>query len=140
MATATEPAQARDLKPGSDRNFGFVFAAVFALIGCWPLVHGQAPRWLILGLAAALAVAAAAVPSILRPLNLVWFRFGLLLHRVVSPLVMGLVFLLCVTPIAWLMRLLGKDQLGLHRNSAAKSYWIMREPPGPSPTSLKNQF
>jgi hypothetical protein len=135
-----EPIQARDLKPGSDRNFGFVFAAVFALISCWPLIHGEAPRWIGLGFAAAFGVAAVARPSLLRPLNLAWFRFGLLLHRVVSPLVMGLVFFLCITPMAWLMRLRGKDPLGLARGSEAKSYWIVREPPGPSPTSLRNQF
>ena len=137
MPTATEP---NHLRPGSERNFGLVFSGFFALMGCWPLIRGEAPKWIPLGIAAGFAIAAFATPSVLRPFNLIWFHFGLLLHRVMSPLVMGLVFFLCVTPIGWLTRCLGKDPMALRPDREAKSYWVIRDPPGLSPASLKKQF
>ena len=67
-------------------------------------------------------------------------EFGLLLHRVTNPLLMGLVFFLAVTPTAFIMRLMGKDPLRLRIDRSAKSYWIDREPPGPEPDTMRNQF
>jgi len=139
LATVLEPSIVRGPAPeSSDRSFGFVFAVVFAIIGCWPLIHGAAPRWWALGLAAAFAALALARPQLLHPLNRAWLAFGLLLHRVVSPLVMGMVFFTVVTPTGWIMRLRGKDVLSLKRRPDLDSYWITR---GPSQTeSMKNQF
>ncbi|MDP6390627.1 MAG: SxtJ family membrane protein [Alphaproteobacteria bacterium] len=128
------------VETSSDRSFGLVFAAVFAVIGLWPLVDGGAPRWWAIGVAAAVAAAAALRPAVLAPLNRLWTRFGLLLHRIVNPLVMGLLFFLVVTPTGLLMRLFGKDLLRLRRDAAAASYWIERDPPGPAPDTMKNQF
>jgi hypothetical protein len=85
-------------------------------------------------------VVAVEVPWVLRPLNYVWFRFGLLLHRVVSPLVMGAVFFLCVLPIGILMRVARKDLLSLRRDATRDSYWIVRDPYGPDPETMKRQF
>jgi predicted membrane metal-binding protein len=131
---------ATDVKVGSERAFGLVFAAVFVIVGLFPLLGDGGVRFWALGVALAFAVIAFAMPRLLRPLNLVWFRFGLLLHAVVSPLVLGLLFFVTVTPTGLIMRLLGKDLLNLRRDEAAESYWIVREPRGPAPESMKNQF
>ena len=110
MATALDPKGAADaIRPGSERTFGLVFAAVFVLVGAWPLIGAAQPRWWAFAVAAAFAIAALAAPALLRPLNWAWHQFGLMLHRVVSPLVMGAIFFLCVTPVALIMRLLGEN-------------------------------
>src|SRR5262245_34581576 len=116
MATVLEPSIDRGPTPeSSDRGFGLVFATVFALVGAWPLIHWQAPRWWALLIAAGFAVVALVQPRILHPLNRLWLALGRLLHRIVSPLVMGAVFFLVVTPTGWIMRLAGKDVLSLKR-------------------------
>lgn len=125
---------------GSERSFGLVFAAVFAIVALWPLKDGGQIRLWAAGLAAVFVVAALVRPAVLRPVNLVWFKFGLLLHKVVTPLVMGLLFFATVTPVGLLMRATGKDPMRLRRDPAAASYWIRRDPPGPPPDSMKNQF
>jgi hypothetical protein len=132
--------ESETVNAASDRSVGLVFAAVFTLIGAWPLLRWEAPRWSLLAIAAGFALVAVFAPRLLRPLNRVWFRIGLLLHRIVSPLVMGAVFFLCVTPIALIMRLRGKDLLALRREPARASYWILRDPPGPAPDSMEHQF
>jgi hypothetical protein len=124
----------------SDRSFGFVFAVVFVVIALWPLWHGAALRWWSLGVAAALVVVSVAVPRILAVPNRLWLKFGLLLGRIVSPIALGILFYLVFMPIGMLMRLLGKDPLKLKRDAAATTYWVDREPPGPPPTSMTNQF
>lgn len=141
MSNATDPRLPEgDERPGSDRSFGYVFAAVFGVISFWPLIHGHGPRWMALGIGAAFGVAAVVLPGVLRPLNYVWFRFGLILHRIVSPLVMTAVFFLCILPIGVLMRAAGKDLLSLKRDAARDSYWIVRSPYGPDPETMKRQF
>jgi hypothetical protein len=125
----------------SDRAFGFVFAGFFALLTLLKLWRGWSEwGWVFLGLAAAFATAALIAPAVLAPLNRLWLRLGLLLHKVVTPLVMGLLFYGVVTPMGVLMRLLGKDLLRLKRDPGAASYWIERQPPGPAPNTMKNQF
>jgi hypothetical protein len=128
-----------DVKLGSDRSFGFVIAGVLALIAAIRLWHGENATYFLIGMLA-LAVPAAVWPRALRPLNLLWYRFGLLLHAVMTPLIMGLMFFTVITPIGWLMRILGKRPLALEFDPAARSYWIHRNPPGPAPDSLTNQF
>jgi len=123
----------------SDRSFGCVFAVFFLVIGLWPFLFGGQPRWWSLGLAVAFGAVSLIRPGLLAPLNRLWLEFGLLLHRIVSPLVMGLLFFLVITPIALIMRLAGKDPLHLKYDAAARSYWIPRRPPGPSPETIKYQ-
>src|ERR1700692_1669060 len=132
--------QADENKPGSDRNFGLVMAGAAAVLGSLPLLRGAPPEWCLLAVAIAFALLGLAAPRALFPLNYVWFRFGLLLHRVISPVVIGAVFFLCVTPIGLIMRLLGKDVLSLRRRADLPSYWIVRDPPGPTPGSMTDQF
>lgn len=124
----------------SDRSFGFVFAIFFLVVGLLPLLHGQAVRGWAVTLAAVFGGTALTVPVILAPLNRLWTRLGLLLHRVVSPLALGILFFGVVMPTGLLMRLFGKDPLRLRLDKNASSYWIVREPSGPAPESLKNQF
>ncbi|HEY7666149.1 MAG TPA: SxtJ family membrane protein [Xanthobacteraceae bacterium] len=129
-----------EIKPSSDRSFGLLVAAFFLVVGCWPLVRGQPIRWWALALAVAFAALALLWTAPLSPLNKAWLKLGALLYRIVSPIVMAMLFYLTVTPIALLMRLLGKDPLRLRRDPDAASYWIERTPPGPSAESMKNQF
>lgn len=125
-------------KAGSDRNFGFVFAGVFLIAGLWPLVHAAAPRLWALGLAVLFAGVSLARPALLRPLNLLWFRFGLLLGRIVAPVVMGVLFFVAVTPVALIFRLQKKDPLHCRRDPAVRSYWVERDDTVGS--SMRNQF
>lgn len=127
-------------KAGSERGFGIVFAVVFAVIGFWPLLDGGAARIWALVTAALFLAAGLLAPGVLKPLNRLWFRFGMVLGRVVNPLVMGLLFYGTITPTALVMRLAGKDPLRLKFEPDAESYWIERDPAGPAPDTMRNQF
>jgi hypothetical protein len=93
-----------------------------------------------LAVAAAFAAVAVLAPAWLAPMNRLWFRFGMLLHHVVNPIVMGVLFFAVILPIALLMRAFGKDPLRLKHDAQASTYWIAREPPGPAPGSMRKQF
>jgi Saxitoxin biosynthesis operon protein SxtJ len=129
-----------DIKASSDRSFGLVIATFFLIVAFWPLIHAEPIRWWALGVAAVFAILALLWTAALAPLNKLWTKLGVLLYRVVSPIVLGLLFFVTVTPMALLMRILGKDPLRLRRDPNAASYWIHRTPPGPAPDSMKNQF
>ena len=125
---------------GSDRNFGLTFAVILGVVALWPLWYGDMIR-LWAGIPAALFLLAALIfPRLLSPLKMLWMRFGLLLHAIITPLVMGLIFYLAVTPTGLILRAMGKDPLRLKRDPDAKSYWILRDPPGPPPGSIRKQF
>ena len=126
--------------PPTERSFGIVFAALFLVVGLWPMLAGEMPRWWAMAIAGAFLFAGLALPRILRPLNSVWLRFGLLLHRITSPIILAMLFYLTVLPTGLVMRILGKDLLRLRFDRNARSYWIERSPPGPEPESLRNQF
>lgn len=128
------------VKQSSDRATGLVFAAVFAIIALWPLWSGGSIRGWALIVAAAFAVVALAIPRALGPLSRAWQGLGKAIHKVVNPVVMGLLFYLTVTPTGLLMRLFGKDPLRLRFDPEAKSYWIERRPPGPAPETMHQQF
>src|SRR5262249_45291617 len=128
------------VRGAADRQFGFVFTAFFAFIGLWPIVHGRPLRWWSLLVAAGFLTAALTAPRLLAPLNRVWLWIGLLLHRCVSPVVLGLVYFTTVTPIGLLLRSVGKDPLRLRFDRAAESYWIDRRPPGPAGHTMSKQF
>ncbi len=125
-----------DFKISSNRSFGIVFFIVFLLITLYPLTYnGEIRIWsaiislifLVLGLLNS---------KILTPLNKLWFKFGIFLGKIISPVIMGIIFFLVVTPIGLIMRLLGKDVLNLKYNKS-KSYWIEKK--GPK-SKMKNQF
>jgi hypothetical protein len=129
-----------NVAPGSDRGFGLVLATFFALIGALKLWRGHAVGgvWCAAGLV--FFVLAVARPKVLAPLNHLWLKLGLLLYKVVNPLVMALMFYLTILPIGLLMRLFRKDPLSLKRDPRASSYWIERRPPGPAPDTMRKQF
>jgi len=125
---------------GSDRSFGFVMAGAFAVVTALNGWHaGRIWPWTA-SIAAAFLVVALLKPSVLNPLNRLWLKFGLLLHRIVNPVIMALLFYGTVLPTGLVMRAIGKDLLRLKRQPDAASYWIVRAPPGPSPESMKDQF
>jgi len=110
------------------------------LLGALSLYSG-AERWHYwFPLAGVFAVLAYAAPRLLAPLNRLWAKVGLLLHMVISPVILGILFYVCVTPIGMLMRMSGRDPLRRKFEPAAKTYWITREPPGPAPETFNNQF
>jgi hypothetical protein len=124
----------------SDRAFGIVFAVVFLIIGVLPLASGGAVRTWSIAVGAIFMAIALLRPPLLAPLNRLWTRFGLLLHGIVSPVVLGFMFFAVITPMGLARRALGKDPLRLRFDRKASSYWVDREPPGPLPETLRNQF
>ena len=128
------------VKVSSDRTFGFVFTVFLAVIGIVPAIRGHDPRWWALGLGALFLVAAAVRPQVLHPLNLLWAKLAILLHHIVSPVAMALIFFLAFTPTGAILRMFGKDLLRLRRDPEANSYWIPRDPPGPKPDTMIQQF
>ena len=125
-----------DIKLSSNRSFGIVFFVVFLLIGIYPIFYdGNIRVWSII-IASIFLILGLLNSNFLLPLNKLWFKFGLLLGRIISPIVMGIVFFMVVTPTSFLMKLIGKDLLNLKYNNN-KSYWI--EKTGPK-SKMKNQF
>ena len=125
-----------DLKISSNRSFGIVFFIVFILIAFYPLINQEEIRiWSVL-ISLLFLILGIINSKILTPLNKVWFKFGIFLGKIISPIVMGLIFFLVVTPIAFLMRILNKDLLNL-KFSKNNSYWIEKIEPK---SKMKNQF
>ena len=125
-----------DIKKSSNRSFGIVFFVVFLLIALYPLTYdGEIRLWSLI-ISVIFLILGLLDSKILAPLNKIWFKFGILLGKIVSPLIMGIIFFLVVTPIGLIMRLLGKDVLNLKYNKN-KSYWIEKN--GPK-SKMKNQF
>ena len=125
-----------EIKIGSNKSFGIVFFIVFLLIAIYPLINNGELRIWSLVVAIIFLILGLINSKVLTPLNKLWFKFGLLLGKVVSPLIMGIIFFLVVTPTALIMRIIGKDLLNLKFNNK-KSYWI--EKTGPK-SKMKNQF
>ena len=120
----------------SNRNFGIVFTIVFLIISFWPLLNGEDIRYWTLIISIIFFILALFNSKILTPLNKIWMKFGLLLGKIISPIVMGVIFFLVVTPIGILMKIIKMDILNLKYNKN-KSYWI--EKTGPK-SKMKNQF
>ena len=125
-----------DIKVGSNRSFGIVFFVVFLLVSLYSLINGENVRFWSLAISFIFLVLGILNSNLLSPLNKIWFKFGILLGRIISPIVMGIIFFLVVTPIAFIMRLLGKDLLNL-KYSDNQSYWIEKTNPK---SKMKNQF
>jgi hypothetical protein len=124
----------------SNRSFGLVFVVFFTIVaGISAWRHGWMWPWAA-GLAVAFLAVSFTVPDLLTPLNRAWTKLGLLLGRIVAPIVLGLLFFLSVVPIGLIMRVRGKDLLRLKFDRSARSYWIERTPPGPPPETMRKQF
>jgi len=140
MQTHEDLSRAQTVKTSSDRFFGLTFFVVFLIIALLPLLSRGAVRPVVLGIALAFLAVSLAAPAWLAPLNRLWLKIGELLHRITSPIILGVMFFGVITPIGFLMRLAGKDLLRMKFDPHCTSYWIRREPPGPEKTSLKRQF
>ena len=125
-----------DVKISSNKNFGIVFFIVFLLIGIYPFLNGNDFRIWSLLISLVFLILGLINSKILTPLNKLWFKFGLFLGKIVSPLVMGFIFFIVVTPTGIIMRLMRKDLLNLKYNHK-KTYWINKT--GPK-SKMKNQF
>ena len=125
-----------NIKLPSNRSFGIVFFVVFLLIGLYPLLNSEEARLWSLIISLIFILLGLLNSKILTPLNKIWFKFGIFLGKIISPLIMGIIFFLVVTPIGLIMRLLGKDLLNLKYNEN-KSYWIEKNDPK---SKMKNQF
>ena len=124
------------IKKSSNKSFGIVFFIVFMLIGLWPILNNETYRFWAIIVAFVFFILGLTNSKLLTPLNILWFKFGLLLGKIVSPLVMGIIFFFVVTPIAILMRIFKKDLLKLKYNSKS-SYWIEKNE---AKSKMKNQF
>ena len=126
-----------DVKISSNRSFGLVFFVVFLIIAFYPLLNDKSINTWSLIVSLIFLTLGLINSKLLNPLNKVWFKFGLFLGKIISPIIMGLIFFLVVTPIGLLMRFFGKDVLNLKLNKKKSSYWI--EKGGPK-SKMKNQF
>ncbi len=140
MSTHEDFTRKQEHKGPSDRSFGRVFVVFFAFVGFGPLIWGRPLRPWALGLSAATALITTLRPAILHPLNRAWMAFGLFLSRITNPIITALLFYLVFTPVGFLLRIAGKDLLRLRREPPTASYWIEREPPGPKPETMAQQF
>jgi len=132
-----------EIESSSDRSFGLTVGGILALIEAYRLWSSGMIDTLgivLLCVAGPLLVLGLIYPPILAPLNKAWTKLGLVMFKVVNPIVMFAVYVITIVPIGLLLRLSGKDPLRMKLEPEAKSYWIERDPAGPSPESMKNQF
>jgi hypothetical protein len=125
-----------NIKIGSNRSFGIVFFVVFILIGFYPLLNDGNLNIISILIGIIFLILGILNSKFLTPLNKIWFKFGIFLGQIISPIVMGIIFFLVVTPIAFIMRVLGKDVLKLKKKTD-NSYWIKKTD---LKSKMKNQF
>ena len=120
----------------TNRNFGIVFFIVFLLIGLWPILNNENLRFWSLIISIIFLILGIFNSKLLTPLNKVWMKFGLILGTIISPIIMGIIFFLVVTPTGILLRLFGKDILKLKKNKS-DSYWTIKDNKN---NDMRNQF
>jgi hypothetical protein len=123
-----------------DRHFGLVFTVLFAALAVLSYFRGGHAFLWLLPLSALIGLVAIIIPRWLRPLNRLWMKLAALLHAIVSPVVLAVLYFLILTPFGFVRRLAGRDTMRRRFDPQIDSYWISREPPGPPPESLRNQF
>ena len=126
----------KDIKIGSNKSFGIVFAVVFSFIALWPLLKGNEIRLWSLIISIIFLTLGLLNSKILTPLNKLWFKLGILLGNFIAPIIMGIIFFFVVTPTGIIMKLLRKDLIKLKKNND-ESYWIEKKD---IKSSMKNQF
>ena len=126
----------KKIKVSSNKSFGIVFSIFFLLISIYPLLNNDPIYYWSIFVSFIFLVLGLMNSKILSPLNLLWFKFGILLGKIVSPVVMGIIFFLVVTPISIILKIFGKDVLNLKFNNN-KTYWIVKD--GPK-SNMKKQF
>lgn len=121
---------------GSNRSFGIVFFLVFLVIGVFPIKSGGSINYLLVCISIIFLFLGIVNSKLLTPLNKIWFKFGIILGHVLSPVIMGLIFFMVVTPTAFVLKVFRKDVLNL-KNNNKKTYWIIKSEVS---SSLRNQF
>jgi hypothetical protein len=129
-----------EVKVGSERTFGLLLAVVFAVFALLPLLRGGGFRLIPAILAIALAALALAAPQLLAPLNRLWFRLGMLMGAVVTPVVMTVIFVIAVVPTAVIRRLAGHDDLRLTGDPSASTYWVTHDDDGDPRQTMSRQY
>ena len=129
-------------KMPSERSFGLVGSGFFLMLSIAPLLkHVHKPiRFWAIGVSVIFLGMAFFWQKPLKPFNRLWYKLGLVMFKVINPFIMAILFFCTVTPIGILMRLFGKDPMRLRGDMSSGSYWILRNPPGPPPDTMKNQF
>jgi predicted membrane protein len=130
----------KDPQTSSDRSFGIVFCLFFLLVALQPIISGLSIRLWAMGVSLAFVAISIFAPAILAPLNRIWTKIGLLMHAFISPITLGVLFFVVITPIGFCVRLFGKDSLRLKMDKDVSTYWVVRTPSGVTPESFKNQF
>jgi len=126
-----------DIKIGSNRSFGIIFFVIFLLVSLYPLINDESIRYWSLIISMIFLVLGLFNSNLLSPLNKIWFRFGILLGKLISPFIMGVIFFLVVTPIGLIMKIIKKDLLNLKLRKDKETYWIEKTEPK---SKMKNQF
>ena len=119
----------------SVKSFGILFFIVFLLISFWPLINLQSIRIWPLPIALIFLILGLLKSKILIPLNNAWIKLGEILGLIIAPLVMCMIYFIIVTPIGLLMKIIGKDLLGL-KFIKTKTYWVDKK----EKFSMKKQF
>lgn len=130
----------KKLRLPSNRSFGMVFVAVFGLVAAYSWWRGGAAYPWAFGLSGLILLVTLAKPAWLEPASRAWVKLSGLLSRIVSAIVLGVLFYGIYTPVAWVMRLAGRDAMKRRLEPAARTYWVERDPPGPHADGLPNQF
>ena len=114
-------------KKSSNRSFGILFFLVFLGFGLWPLTKEMSPNIYLIVISVIFLILGLLNSKLLSPLNNLWIKFGEILGKVIAPIVMAVVYFLILTPISLLVRLFGKDLIGMKFSNTIKSYWIKRK-------------
>ena len=129
-----------EVATSSNRSFGLVMAGACTAFGLYPLVVDGRPHWWLLAPAGMFLLLGLVRPDILGPLNFLWTRLGLFLGKLVNPIVLGLMYYLVISPIALVMKMIGRDPMKRKFAPELETYWQDKDPAGPSPDSMRNQF
>ena len=121
----------------SNKSFGLLFFVVFLILGLWPLKNGESLNFYFITASVVFLILGLLNSKLLTPFNKIWFKFGIFLGGIIAPITMGVVFFFVVTPVGFIMRILGKDLLNIKYNSKKDSYWIKRDKPI---DTMKRQF
>ena len=125
------------IKISSNRNFGLVFFIVFFIVSTWPLTNEEPVRIWSAIISSVFLILGLMNSKLLTPLNKLWFKFGMILGAIIAPIVMGVVFFLVITPIGFIMRIMGKDLLKKRYDKKKETYWVKRDKPV---STMKQQF
>jgi len=127
----------KEIKLPSNKSFGIVFFIVFFIIALWPLKSGSDIRIVPLLISLIFLILGLINSNLLKPLNIIWMKFGLMLGKFMNPIIMGLIYYLTVVPTGLILKILNKNLLNIKKKNDQKSYWIKKEK---SQSTMKNQF